>query len=50
MLTEANVRSIRPGNGLKPKFLDGVLGRRAARELAFGEPLDASMIDGGIDP
>ena len=49
MLTEANVRSIRPGNGLKPKFLDVVLGRRAARELAFGEPLDASMVEGGID-
>lgn len=50
MLTEANVRSIRPGNGLKPKFLDVVLGRMAVRELAFGEPLDASMIEGGIDP
>ncbi|WP_367399719.1 pseudaminic acid synthase [Pseudomonas migulae] len=49
MLTEANVRSIRPGNGLKPKFLEAVLGRRAVRELAFGEPLDASMIEGGID-
>lgn len=49
MLTEENVRSIRPGNGLKPKFLDVVLGRTAARELAFGEPLDASMIEGGID-
>jgi len=49
LLTEANVRSIRPGNGLKPKFLDTVLGRRATRELAFGEPLDVSMVEGGID-
>lgn len=48
MLTEANVRSIRPGNGLKPKFFDVVLGRRAARDLAFGEPLDVSMIEGGL--
>ncbi len=48
--TKMNVRSIRPGNGLKPKFLDVVLGRRAVRDLAFGEPLEASMVEGGIDP
>lgn len=43
-LTHANVRSIRPANGLRPKHLDAVLGRRAARDLAFGEPLDWSMM------
>ncbi len=43
-----NVRSIRPGNGMKPKYLDAVIGRKAARDLAFGEPLDASMIEGGV--
>ena len=43
----SNVRSIRPGRGLLPKHLDAVLGRRAARDLAFGEPLDWSMIEGG---
>lgn len=43
-----NVRSIRPGNGMKPKYLDAVIGRKAARDLAFGEPLDASMIEGGL--
>ncbi|WP_193369830.1 pseudaminic acid synthase [Pelagibius marinus] len=43
-----NVRSIRPGNGMKPKYLDVVVGRKAARDLAFGEPLDASMIEGGL--
>jgi sialic acid synthase SpsE len=30
-LTRANVRSIRPGNGLPPAHLDEVIGRRAAR-------------------
>lgn len=44
LLTHANVRSIRPANGLSPKHLDAVLGRRAARDLDFGEPLDWSMV------
>lgn len=48
LLSYENVRSIRPGNGMKPKHLDAVIGRKAARDLAFGEPLDASMIEGGL--
>jgi len=47
-LTDQNVRSIRPGLGLKPKYLDQVLGRRATRDLKFGEPLDASMLEGTL--
>jgi N-acetylneuraminate synthase len=43
-LTEANVRSVRPGHGLPPKHLPEVLGCRAARDLKFGEPLDWSMV------
>lgn len=39
-LTPQNVRSIRPGYGLPPKHLPDVLGRRAARDLRRGEPLD----------
>lgn len=47
--SNANIRSIRPGNGLKPKYLEAVLGRIASRDLAFGEPLDPSMIEGGLE-
>jgi N-acetylneuraminate synthase len=43
-LTAANVRSVRPGYGLAPKHLPEVLGRKAARDLKFGEPLDWSMV------
>ncbi len=43
-LTKANVRSVRPGNGLPPAELDKVLGRTAARDLKFGEPLDWGMV------
>lgn len=43
-LTSDNVRSIRPGHGLPPKHLRDVLGRRAARDLERGTPLDWSLI------
>ncbi len=39
-LSERNVRSIRPGNGLPPRELPRVLGRRAARDLPRGKPLE----------
>ncbi len=44
VFSSANVRSIRPGHGLPPKHLDGVLGRRARRALARGTPLAWEMI------
>jgi N-acetylneuraminate synthase len=43
-LTAANVRSIRPGNGMAPARLPDVLGRKAARDLKRGEPLDDGML------
>jgi N-acetylneuraminate synthase len=43
-LTEENIRSIRPGLGLAPKFLPDVLGRPASRPLKRGTALDWSMI------
>lgn len=39
-LTTRNVRSIRPGYGLAPRHLPEVLGRRAARDIKRGEPLE----------
>lgn len=39
ILTPDHVRSIRPGDGLEPKFYDRILGRRAAVDLARGTPL-----------
>jgi pseudaminic acid synthase len=43
-LTRHNVRSIRPGYGLPPKFLPEVLGRHAARPLKRGSALQRDMI------
>src|SRR3546814_19888247 len=48
-LTTENVRSIRPGNGMKPKYLEVVFGKRAASHPDFGEPLQSSNIEGGRD-
>ncbi len=39
VLSDASVRSIRPGHGLAPKHLPEVLGRRAAIDIARGTPL-----------
>jgi pseudaminic acid synthase len=43
-LSEASIRSIRPGYGLPPKHLPQVLGRTAARDLKRGEPLAWEML------
>ncbi len=39
VFTSANVRSIRPGNGLPPKYLHSILGCQATRDLPRGTPL-----------
>jgi len=39
MFTAANVRSIRPGNGLHPRHLAEVLGKQAAQGIKRGTPL-----------
>lgn len=38
-ITKENVRSIRPGTGLKPKYYSEILGRKAKRNIRFGEPI-----------
>lgn len=50
LITSEHIRSIRPANGLKPRYLDAVLGKRTARDLAFGEPLQADMVEGWAGP
>ncbi|MDD7970634.1 pseudaminic acid synthase [Roseinatronobacter alkalisoli] len=44
VLTQDNIRSIRPGLGLAPRYLPQVLGCRATRPLQRGEPLDWTML------
>jgi pseudaminic acid synthase len=43
--TMDNVRSVRPSCGLHPKHLDSILGKRANRDLIYGDRLSWDMID-----
>ncbi|MGE0607180.1 MAG: pseudaminic acid synthase [Pirellulales bacterium] len=46
VLTDEHVRAIRPDDGLHPRYLDDVLGRRAARAIQRGTPLSWDLIGG----
>jgi pseudaminic acid synthase len=43
LLTRQNVRAIRPGLGLPPKYLEQVLGRKVTRNVARGTALSWSL-------
>lgn len=45
VFTERNVRSIRPANGLHPRFRREVLGRRAASDIERGTPLTWELVE-----
>ncbi len=44
MLTRENLRAIRPGMGLAPKYYDPLLGKRVARNVKRGTPLQWDLI------
>jgi N-acetylneuraminate synthase len=44
ILNQDNVRIVRPGFGLAPKFIDMVLGKRASRDLPAGTPVQWDLI------
>lgn len=43
--TEENVRSIRPGGGLPPKYLDQILGKKAVKKIPKGSPLSFDLVE-----
>jgi len=40
IFTEENIRSVRPGYGMHPKYLKDVLGKKAQKDLFFGNRLE----------
>lgn len=44
IFTTKNIRCIRPSQGLAPKHLADVLGRRASRAITRGTPMDWSLV------
>ena len=40
IFSEKNVKSVRPGYGLHPKFLPELLGKKAKREIKFSERIE----------
>lgn len=44
VLTEENIKVIRPGDGLHPRFYDEIVGKRAAQDLQKGKALAWSNI------
>ena len=44
ILSDENVRSIRPGHGLMPKYLKDILGKTAEKDIKKGTPLSWNLI------
>jgi pseudaminic acid synthase len=44
-ITEENVRSIRPGHGLHPKYLKEIIGKKAIKNIKKGIPFDWKMVE-----
>lgn len=44
LFTAKNVRSIRPGNGMSPKYFDKILGKRARVDIKKGTPLTWPLV------
>jgi pseudaminic acid synthase len=41
-----NIRSIRPGHGLHPRYWDEILGKKARKNIKKGTPLGRGMVEG----
>mgnify|MGYP003045462773 CR=1 FL=1 len=46
IISENNIRSIRPGYGLLPKYMDEIIGKKAMCDISYGTALTRDMISG----
>jgi pseudaminic acid synthase len=45
IFSEDNVRSIRPGHGLPPKYQDQIIGKKAKKDIKSGTPLSWDLVE-----
>lgn len=45
IFTAENVRSIRPGHGISPKYYEQILGKKATKDISWATPLTWDLID-----
>lgn len=45
ILSEKNIKIIRPADGLEPKFWDDVIGKRSSRDIEAATPLNWDMVE-----
>ncbi|MCF6465228.1 pseudaminic acid synthase [Clostridium sp. Cult2] len=45
IITEKNMRSIRPGHGLHPRYYYEILGKKVKKDIKKGTPVDWSLIE-----
>jgi N-acetylneuraminate synthase len=48
VLTRDNLRAIRPGGGLPPKYIDQLLGARVSRAVPRGTPASWALVNGSL--
>jgi sialic acid synthase SpsE len=44
LFTEENIRVIRPGQGMEPKFYESIMGKKARVDIKRGTPLKRELI------
>lgn len=44
IFSKKNIRVIRPGDGLAPKYFDDIIGKKAKSDIPFGTPLNRELI------
>ena len=45
IFTTDNIKVIRPGNGLEPKYYDYIIGKKAKKKINLGQPINFQLIN-----
>jgi N-acetylneuraminate synthase len=49
LFTHKNVRSVRPGLGLHPRYLNEIIGCKSTQDILFGTPLNLNHVDSPLN-